>query len=51
MKVLIFLGFFFLISFIQKKETINKENVLLTLFIWSLEVLRIKPQKNRTKTV
>ena len=29
----------------------NEENDTLTLFIGSLEVLRIKPQKYRTKTV
>ena len=42
---------FFLIHSFKKKETINKEKVLLTLFIGLLEVLRIKLQKNRTKTV
>ena len=47
MKVLDFFYYHFFNSFI-KKETINKENVTLTLFIGSLEVLRIKQQKNET---
>ena len=40
-------NFFFLNFIYLKKETLNKENVLLTLFIGLLEVLRIKPQKKK----